>query len=494
MPIDLNVSVQSREPAGGDQIGLGLFRTSKGFRANVSGIVDLDELYLSRRNFSGDFGDVLNLPALNGQAAVCIGLGEGTKLDYLSLRTLGAKLLRASHGENCAVYLDGIIPKRLDQKKAVASFVEGILLASYRFEKYKSKVNLDRNKGSNQVKNLCLVTSQVQSIKSGVERAKVISSCVAFARDLVNEPAGTMTPKNFESSAKEFLESSGVEIEIWDEKKIATERLGGVIGVSKGSNEPPRFITLRLNKGKAPVVLVGKGVTFDSGGLSLKSAGGMETMKTDMSGAAAVVGTLACLARLKHKGPVVGLIPLVENMPSGSATKPGDVLVARNGKTIEVLNTDAEGRLILADALSIACELEPAATIDLATLTGACVVALGDKIAGVMGDDTRLVDGLIKSAQRAGEDLWRLPLPDFYRKHIDSEIADIKNVGSPGGAGGSITAGLFLKEFAPPNHWAHLDIAGPARSTVDEGVLQKGATGFGVRTLVEFITSSGAFR
>ncbi len=235
------------------------------------------------------------------------------------------------------------------------------------------------------------------------------------------------------------------------------------------------------------LALVGKGVVFDSGGLSLKTASGMETMKTDMSGAAAVVAAMSVLRRLGVRNRVTGYVPLVENMPSGNAIRPGDVLRIRNGKTVEVLNTDAEGRLILADALSLAVEDKADAIIDLATLTGACVVALGEKIAGLMGNHDAWGDQVQAAADRAGEPMWALPLPSEYRKMIDSEIADLKNVSS-GGYGGALTAGIFLQQFVGDRPWVHLDIAGPARASSDDGYLVKGGTGFGVRTLIELVS------
>jgi leucyl aminopeptidase len=231
---------------------------------------------------------------------------------------------------------------------------------------------------------------------------------------------------------------------------------------------------------------VGKGITFDSVGLSIKTAEGMETMKTDKSGAAAVLAAMSVIAALAPPVRVLAIIPATENMPGGAALKPGDVLTARNGKTIEVLNTDAEGRLVLADGLSLAVEAEVDAIIDVATLTGACVIALGRKVAGLMGNHAGWIDQVGQAAARAGEDVWPLPLPEDYRKQIDSDVADIKNIGG-GRYGGALTAGLFLREFVGDIPWAHLDIAGPARSDEDDGYLQKGGTGFGVRTLVEAV-------
>jgi leucyl aminopeptidase len=260
--------------------------------------------------------------------------------------------------------------------------------------------------------------------------------------------------------------------------------------VGQGSAQPTRVVYVTYDpdpEADLPhVALVGKGITFDSGGLSLKPAESMMTMKTDMSGAAAVVATLAACRRLAIQVRVIGIMPTTENMPGGRATKPGDVLRTRSGKTIEVLNTDAEGRLVLADGLTLAAEESPDAIVDLATLTGACVVALGSSIAGLMGNDDRLIAAVGEASKRAGEATWHLPLPSGYRSQIDSEIADMKNIGAAGEAG-ALAAGLLLEEFVGTTPWAHLDIAGPARSEEDKGYRRKGATGFGVRTLIELL-------
>jgi leucyl aminopeptidase len=312
-----------------------------------------------------------------------------------------------------------------------------------------------------------------------------------MARDLVNEPAGAMTPTRLAEVATEVAAAGGLEVTVWDEVEVANQGLGGLMGVARGSDEPPRLIQLSYRPSataRGHVALVGKGITFDSGGLSIKTAEGMETMKTDMSGAAAVLAAMSALPDLAPDVAVTAFVPTTENMPGGRATKPGDVLEIRNGKTVEVLNTDAEGRLILADGLSLAVEAGVDAIVDLATLTGACMVALGSKVAGLMGNHDAWVDQVRAAADRAGEPVWPLPLPEDYRKSIDSEVADVKNIGSDR-YGGALTAGLFLKEFVDDVPWAHLDIAGPARSGEDEAYFRKGGTGFGVRTLVELLTS-----
>jgi len=326
-------------------------------------------------------------------------------------------------------------------------------------------------------------------VRRGVDRGAVVATAAIWARDHVNEPPDMQSPAQFVAAARRLLAGTGVRIEVLTENQIRAQRLGGVAGVGQGSARPPRFLKISYEPARRAtghLALVGKGVVFDSGGLSLKTAGGMEGMKTDMSGAAAVVAAMSVLRRLGVAQRVTGYVPLVENMPSGHAIRPGDVLRIRNGKTVEVLNTDAEGRLILADALSLAVEDKVDAIVDLATLTGACMVALGEKIAGLMGNHDGWRDQVRSAADRAGEPVWPLPLPGEYRKLLDSEVADLKNVSS-GGYGGALTAGIFLEQFVGDRPWAHLDIAGPARASADDGYLVRGGTGFGVRTLVELV-------
>jgi leucyl aminopeptidase len=331
-------------------------------------------------------------------------------------------------------------------------------------------------------------------------RGQLIVRAVGTARDLVDTPAADCTPSLLAEMAVELCGASGVSVEVFDASRIAEERLGGLLGVARGSTEPPRLLMLRYDPrstgregagtGEIPtVVLVGKGITFDSGGLSLKATEGMLTMKTDMAGAAAVIAALSACRDVGIEASVVGITPLTENMPGGSATKLGDVLRMRDGTTVEVVNTDAEGRLVLGDGLALAREQSPAAVIDLATLTGACVTALGRKIAGLMGNDEPLLASLTEASARCGEPVWRLPLPTQYRVDLDSEIAELKNMGAPRGGAGAIYAGLFLQHFVGTTPWAHLDIAGPARSDEDVDEFQKGATGFGVRLLLEWLSS-----
>ena len=323
--------------------------------------------------------------------------------------------------------------------------------------------------------------------QEALSAAHTIADGVNLARRLVNAPPNEIYPESFAVDAVKVTESCGLGIDIWDKKRLASERCGSLLGVAEGSAREPRLIILRYQGGKPgepPIAFVGKGVTFDSGGLSIKPTDGMTTMKCDMAGAAAVLGSMQVIARLKLPVNVVGLCGLVENMLSGTSYKLGDVLKARSGKTIEVLNTDAEGRLVLADVLNVALDQNPARLIDLATLTGACVVALGNDVAGMMTNDQSWCAAVKAAADACGEPMWQLPMFSEYNEQIRSEVADIKNVGN-GRWGGAITAAKFLEEFVSGKPWVHLDIAGPAFLDSAKPWIDAGGSGFGVRTLVE---------
>jgi leucyl aminopeptidase len=469
-------------PARADVLGVPVFAGGKPAKTDTT-VLDAD--YLAERGFEGKPGEACALPS-RGHTVIAVGVGEARAVTADVLRRAAAALVKTAWRDaHVASTLLDAAPRSVDKATAAQAITEGAALAAYRFTPYKSDAKPCR------IETFTLVGRGVAA-KRGVTRGERLASAVTLARDLVNEPAGAMTPRRLAQVASEVAEREGLEIEVLDEVDIANHRLGGLLGVARGSEEPPRLIELTYEppargNGRVPLlVLVGKGITFDSGGLSLKTADGMETMKTDMGGAAAVLAALSVLPALRPAVKVVGIMPTTENMPSGSAIKPGDVLKIRNGKTVEVLNTDAEGRLILADGLSLAVEAKPDAVVDLATLTGACMVALGRGIAGLMGNDDALVDQVRAAAERAGERVWPLPLPQEYRKDIDSEVADIKNVGA-GRYGGALTAGLFLQEFVGDTPWVHLDIAGPARAEKEDGYVSAGATGFGVRTIVETV-------
>jgi leucyl aminopeptidase len=449
--------------------------------------VELDFDFLRAAGFDGKVGTSRALLADDGTMILALGVGERAKVDAEVFRRAAARLVSwTGPAKRAATTLLAAGP---DVAGAAQAIAEGAALAAYRFTEFKSPSN-DGAKAV-QLDELVVVGAGGARLQSALDRGSAIAGAVCLARDLVNGPAGSVTPRRLAAVAKDVAERAGLTVEVLDEKAIKAERLGALAGVAAGSDEPARLIRLTYEpagRARGTVALVGKGITFDSGGLSLKTADGMMTMKTDMSGAAAVIAAMSALPALGCKVRVIGIAPATENMPGGAAIKPGDVLRARNGKTIEVLNTDAEGRLVLADGLSLATEAGVDAIVDLATLTGAQVVALGRRIAAVLGNNDAFIDQVRAAAGRAGEGVWHLPLPAEYRRDIDSEVADMKNIGRPGQAG-TLVAGLFLREFVDDTPWAHLDIAGPARSDEDDGYIRKGGTGFGVRTLLELLTT-----
>jgi leucyl aminopeptidase len=449
-----------------------------------SGLVE----FMEEADFSGKRGETLPVPTngrLGAKAVVLVGMGARDDVTPDALRRAGAALARrAKTVRSVATTLLDTAPDDSDAEANAQALAEGVVLGSYQFLRYKGDTKPTR------LQRVLVVGRGGTKVRSALERGALVAGAVAWARDLVNEPAGAKAPSDIADAAKKIARSAGLKAKVLAGEQLARERMGGVLGVGMGSQRPPRFLRLAYEPpgARATLALVGKGVVFDSGGLSLKTASGMETMKTDMSGAAAVIAAMSVLRDLGVKTRVIGYVPLVENMPSGSAIRPGDVLKIRNGTTVEVLNTDAEGRLILADALSLASEEGADAIVDIATLTGACMVALGDKVAGVMGSNDGWVEQVREAADRAGEAMWHLPLPAEYRKMLDSEVADLRNVGTAP-YGGALTAGLFLKEFTADVPWAHLDIAGPARASSDDSYITKGGTGYGVRTLVELAAS-----
>ncbi|MFQ5927400.1 MAG: leucyl aminopeptidase, partial [Terriglobia bacterium] len=367
--------------------------------------------------------------------------------------------------------------------------VEGVLLANFEPARYKTEKKTDKL-----ISTLHLAgfeRAQERELAEAIRRGLVIGEAQNLTRELVNEPANRLTPRLFAERATAIARQTGLGVEVWDEKRIAEEKMGAFLSVAQGSEEPPRFVLLTYQppnpKPGSPVVgLIGKGVTFDSGGVSIKPSEGMEKMKYDMAGGATMLGVMCALAECKPAVKVIACIPLTENLPSGRAQKPGDVQIALAGKSIEVVNTDAEGRLILADALTYAKKLGCTHLIDAATLTGAIVVALGTLTVGVFSNNDKLLAHLLASARATGERFWPMPLDDDYRDAIKSDIADIRNTGS-GRGGGAISAAMFLKEFVDDTPWVHLDIAGTAWLEEAKPYLAKGPTGVAVRTLLHFI-------
>ena len=420
---------------------------------------DLFQEYCETHSFEGKKNQILSVPpsySKNENLTFIVGLGENKEdINFYDLGTLiGTK-----------INSDAEI-KFLNVVEDTNLIIDGILYVQYKFNNYKSE-------DDSSVNNITF-----QDLDSSENEIK--KNSVFWVRDLINTPALDKSPEEFINKVKELVDSSGIEVEVYDQKWLEENNFGGVLGVGKGSDRPPYFLVGKYNsKAKYQVSLIGKGVLFDTGGYSLKSPAGMETMKTDMSGAASAWGVINIIARTNQDIGLTVYTPIVENMVSGSAIRPGDVLKTRNGKTIEVMNTDAEGRLIMSDALAFAAETDPDLICDIATLTGASYVALGLDIGAIFSNNSDLEKKFIESAKNTNENFHPLPLFDGYRNLIDSDLADMKNTG--GRFGGAITAALLLKEFIGENDWIHLDIAGPARSDN-----RKGATGFGVLSLYEF--------
>jgi leucyl aminopeptidase len=446
----------------------------------------VDWAYLSGQGFEAKKGDVRAVPGEGGTTTYVVGLGPAAEVDASALRFAAGALARAAKRQrSLAVDLLGSSAEGTSAAAGAQAIAEGLVLGGYEFSTFKSEAK------SPALTRAVIVGGGGKRAQDAVARGVAIAEAVCWARDLENEPGGSLTPAELAKRVVNEGKRSGFQVTVWDEKEIRAQKLGGLLGVNRGSVQAPRFLRLEHapDKPRGTVALVGKGITFDSGGLSLKPSDGMVGMKGDMGGAAAVLGAVRAIASLGTKARVVGFIPVTDNMPGGDAMRVGDVLTIRNGKTVEVLNTDAEGRLILADALSLACEEEPDAIVDLATLTGACMVALGDRIAGLMGNHRGWIDQVRAAADAAGEPVWPLPLPDHLRAKLDSDVADLKNV-TDTRYGGALAAGLFLRDFVADGiPWAHIDIAGPASSSVVEGELVKGGTGFAVRTLVELLST-----
>jgi leucyl aminopeptidase len=446
----------------------------------------LTKEWCAQQGLKEDAGSAVVLRSFLGPNVAFVSLGSSDQV-LQNYRLFGAGALRAAGEGSMAVLLptNGLT----DPSSAAQSLVEGALLASYNF----------KNDGSEETFDVVPVAVPLPTVSihdvvtEGVERGTIIADAVNWAKFLIDSPAGFLPPRELAKAIDERLEhDEHVQVQIWTESKIKEERLGGLLGVGQGSAQPTRLVYATYDPrpgAKIPhVALVGKGVTFDSGGLSIKTGEGMMTMKTDMTGAAIVMAVLSLASRLGLGVRVTAIAPLTENLVGDKATKPGDVLTIRNGMTIEVLNTDAEGRLILADGLSLAAEIKPDAIIDVATLTGAQSIALGDEVGALYASNDELAGLLAVASERSGEALWRMPLVESYESHIDSDIADMKNIGKARLAG-SITAALLLRRFTDERSWAHLDIAGPARASEARGYVTKGATAFSARTLVEYLVA-----
>ncbi|MFI9103061.1 leucyl aminopeptidase [Streptomyces fildesensis] len=448
--------------------------------------------FVAACGFTGRLGEVLRLPGeADGPAQVLLGFGTSTTLDDDTIRSAVAELARAVRGFGRLGLALPTPGGRAPGPSAVRAAVEGFLLGGYRFTRHKSAV-ASGPCGPEHV-DLLLPDGGGAAERAALDEGQRLAAATLLARDLVNEPGQDLTPALFAERAAKVAADSGLRCEVWDEERIVAERLGGLLAVGRGSLRPPRLVrlTYRPDRPDRPVgryALIGKGVTFDAGGLSLKPSAEMLTMKADMAGAAAVLGAMSVLTGLNCGTQVDAWLPLAENMPNGDPVRIGDVLRMRGGRTVEVRNADAEGRLILADALTLAGECAPDAMIDVATLTDAAPIALGRKIAAVMGTDDALVDRLRQAAGQVGEPVWPLPLSDRYRWQLESPVADLVNYTIGNRHGTALLAGLFLREFVPAGiPWAHLDIQGTALCDADDGEWVQGATGFAVRTLATLL-------
>ena len=419
--------------------------------------------------------------------AVLLGMGKKQELTVNKVRGATAeacRYLRRRGVSRIASVIIGDGINKVNTNSAVQAIAEGAVLGLYTFRRYMTK----KKNGIGEIKELIIVGKAKKSIEQAIARGQIIAEAANYARDMVNEPGNYMTPTQMANASRQLAKKYGLKIEIFDRAKMKELGMGGLLGVSQGSQQPPKFIILSYKgrpSSEIDLGLVGKGITFDSGGISIKPSESMADMKGDMAGAAAMLATISAIAQLKPTINVTAFVPATENLPSGTALKPGDIIKTMNGKTIEVLNTDAEGRLILADALSHAVKSGAKTIIDAATLTGACQIALGKITSGAFTNNQAILDKLIAAANEAGEFVWQMPMFDEYNEFIKSDVADIKNTGNR--YGGAITAAKFLEEFVDKTPWVHIDFTGDTDK--DKGYLVKGATGVPVRTLVNYVLS-----
>jgi leucyl aminopeptidase len=447
---------------------------------------------ISKGEFKGKFGEVSivhTLGKLPARMVAIAGLGKQQDLNLDRIRGVAGEFCRSLRKLNChriATILHGAGVGGVEPGASAQAIVEGAVLGLYSFSRYKKPDYED-------IGEMVIVgreQSTIPVVERGVHEGRIMAEAVCLARDMANEPANYMTPSRMADIAKEIADRHGLELNILNSEDMEAMGMGALLGVARGSSEPPKLITLGYKgdqRSEKAVGFLGKGITFDSGGISIKPSEGMGEMKDDMAGGAAGIAALSAIVQLKPKVNVTAVIPASENLPSGTALKPGDILKAMNGKTIEVINTDAEGRLVLADALSYAVKEGLSPLVDLATLTGACRVALGDGYSGAFTNNQELLNEVMKAADRSGEKLWQMPMPEEYKEQNKSEIADVKNTGNR--YAGAITAALFLSEFVDNTPWVHIDIAGTSLSSKESGYVVKGATGVGVRTLVELALS-----
>ncbi|MFC1899214.1 leucyl aminopeptidase [Chloroflexota bacterium] len=452
---------------------------------------------ISKGEIKGKLGEITVIHSLDSLPAarlVIVGLGKEEEITLDKIRGVIAGMCRALRQKEVAVIAIqplGAGSAGITEEGSAKALAEGALLGTYSFRKYMTKAA-----EHGEIKQLLIVSSdaaELPTLEQGCQQGVIMAEAGNLARDMVNEPANHMTPSDMVMVAKKIAETCGLKLTIIEKKQMEEMGMGALLGVAKGSRQPPKFIILSY-KGKdsdeIDIALVGKGITFDSGGISIKPSASMEAMKGDMAGGASVIAAIGAIGRLKPEINTVAIVPATENLPGGNALKPGDVLMAMNGKTIEIISTDAEGRLALADALCYANDMGAKALVDVATLTGACVVALGTVCTGAFTNNKELENKLIAAGNEAGELIWPMPMYEQYKEQNKSSVADIKNVGGRGA--GSITAAQFLAEFAGDTPWVHLDIAGTSMGDKERNYIIKGATGVPVRALVNLVLSLSA--
>ncbi|HMQ02847.1 MAG TPA: leucyl aminopeptidase [Pyrinomonadaceae bacterium] len=474
----------------GEKIGSGLL---KELDKMVGGAVSS---VFKSEDFKGEKGQAALLrfsPKGKVKARSIMLLGVGENADYsISEVAVAAgfatRYLRSRNHKNFA-----FLPRHDGDSVAVAQAVaQGFVTSQFELDKYKTKDKKDKTVSKIVV---CIDGAKPSDLNKGLSRGRIVGESMNFTRDLANEPPNILTPTEMANRAQKIAREAGMKFEVLDEAKMQKLGMGSLLSVTKGSDQPAKMIVLRYSPAKSTarkgelLALVGKGITFDTGGISLKPGEGMDAMKYDMSGGATVLGAMRAIALLKPTVPVLGIVAAVENMPDGKASRPSDVVTACNGKTIEILNTDAEGRLILADAVAYAEKQGATRIVDMATLTGAVIIALGDQNTGIMGTDQGLVDEIISLGKENGEGFWQLPLSKEYSRQIRSDIADIKNIG-PRGKAGTIMGAAFIQEFVDKAKWAHLDIAGTAWSDTVKPHQAKGPTGVAIRTLISLVERS----
>jgi leucyl aminopeptidase len=445
------------------------------------------------KEFEGKANEVLlyhTQGAVPAKRLVLVGLGKKNEVTLETIRQAmgsAAKRVRQAKVGSFAVALPTVTPGGMSWVEVAQAMVEGAILGSYRFTVYRSEAGSEQDIARMSI--LIPKKDQLRQVTEGVRRGVATAEATVFVRDLCNHPSNVLTPTRVADEAKAVAKAEGISIKILEQKEMERLGMGALLGVSRGSQEPPKFIILEYNGAKKkdtrPVVLVGKTITFDTGGISLKPAENMEHMKADMTGGAEVLASIRAAARLKLPLRLISILPVAENMPGGRAMKPGDIVKTLSGKTVEVQNTDAEGRLILADGLAYAMRYKPAVLIDIATLTGACVVALGQFAIGMFGSDQTLKEQVRKSGQKAGERVWEMPLWEEYFEQLKSDVADMRNIGGRGG--GMITAALFLSKFVGDCPWVHLDIASTDWSERERAYIPKGPTAIGTRLLVQYL-------